>query len=63
MYQGRQWRILVLATGMHATFVLVITLIFLLAEMQDANEFEWQMQLRYYFENEDVVVRQVGSRG
>lgn len=30
--------------------------------MQDANEFEWQMQLRYYFENEDVVVRQVGYR-
>lgn len=23
------------------------------------NDFEWQMQLRYYFENEDLVVRQV----
>lgn len=26
---------------------------------KDINEFEWQMQLRYYFENEDVIVRQV----
>ncbi len=25
----------------------------------DLNDFQWQMQLRYYFENEDVVVRQV----
>jgi dynein heavy chain len=23
------------------------------------NDFEWQMQLRYYFEEEDLVVRQV----
>lgn len=27
---------------------------------RDANEFEWQMQLRYYLEADDVVVRQVG---
>ncbi|KAJ9531588.1 hypothetical protein QJQ45_014947, partial [Haematococcus lacustris] len=29
---------------------------------KDTNEFEWQMQLRYYLENEDVVVRQVNAR-
>lgn len=28
----------------------------------DLNDFQWQMQLRYYFENEDVVVRQVRAR-
>lgn len=27
----------------------------------NVNDFEWQMQLRYYFEEEDLVVRQVGS--
>jgi hypothetical protein len=27
----------------------------------DTNDFNWQMQLRYYFENEDLVVRQVRS--
>jgi dynein heavy chain len=26
---------------------------------KDVNEFEWQMQLRYYLENEDVAIRQV----
>ena len=26
---------------------------------KDVNEFEWQMQLRYAFENEEVIVRQV----
>ena len=26
---------------------------------KDVNEFEWQMQLRYTMENEDLVVRQV----
>lgn len=25
----------------------------------DINDFNWQMQLRYYFENEDLIVRQV----
>eukprot|EP00882_Tetradesmus_deserticola_P030456 GHRQ01034205.1.p1 GENE.GHRQ01034205.1~~GHRQ01034205.1.p1 ORF type:complete len:122 (-),score=39.90 GHRQ01034205.1:76-441(-) len=25
----------------------------------NVNDFEWQMQLRYYFEEEDLVVRQV----
>lgn len=25
------------------------------------NEFEWQMQLRYYFEEEDLIIRQVGQ--
>ncbi|KAG1670781.1 hypothetical protein FOA52_014009, partial [Chlamydomonas sp. UWO 241] len=28
----------------------------------DVNEFEWQMQLRYSFENDDVYVRQVNAR-
>jgi dynein heavy chain len=27
------------------------------------NDFEWQMQLRYYFEEEDLVVRQVCRMG
>ena len=26
---------------------------------KDVNEFEWQMQLRYTMENEDLIVRQV----
>jgi dynein heavy chain, axonemal len=26
---------------------------------RDTNEFEWQMQLRYYFQDDDVIVRQV----
>lgn len=30
--------------------------------LQDTTEFEWQMQLRYYYESEDVVVRQVNAR-
>lgn len=25
----------------------------------NVNEFEWQMQLRYYFEEEDLIIRQV----
>ena len=29
---------------------------------KDVNEFEWQMQLRYTMENEDLVVRQVWRR-
>ncbi|GFR44385.1 hypothetical protein Agub_g5605 [Astrephomene gubernaculifera] len=28
----------------------------------DINSFQWQMQLRYYFENEDIIVRQVNAR-
>lgn len=28
----------------------------------DINSFQWQMQLRYYFENEDLIVRQVNAR-
>ena len=28
---------------------------------KDVNEFEWQMQLRYAMENEDLVVRQVSG--
>ncbi|KAG2448089.1 hypothetical protein HYH02_007114 [Chlamydomonas schloesseri] len=28
----------------------------------DINDFQWQMQLRYYFENEDLIVRQVNAR-
>lgn len=25
------------------------------------NDFEWQMQLRYYYEEEDLVIKQVGQ--
>lgn len=28
---------------------------------KDVNDFEWQMQLRYTLENEDIIVRQVGA--
>ena len=30
---------------------------------KDVNDFEWQMQLRYTLENEDIIVRQVRGRG
>lgn len=30
---------------------------------KDVNDFEWQMQLRYTLENEDIIVRQVGAGG
>ena len=30
---------------------------------KDVNEFEWQMQLRYTMENEDLIVRQVRGDG
>ena len=30
---------------------------------RDVKEFEWQMQLRYFYENKDVVVWQVGCCG